>query len=342
VVTARGLSASIGTFALGPLDLDIAAGTHAALLGPSGAGKSTLLRALAGLVRASGEVILGGRSSAGLPPEQRPIGWVPQGGGLFPHLSARANVALVRAADAPAAEELLERVGAGALADRFPASLSGGETLRVALARALGRRPAVLLLDEPLAAIDRPGREPLLRLLAGLARDGATVLHVTHDAEQALAVAGWLGVLDAGRLVASGPPDVLLSAPLPETASRALGAENLLAGVFQPAPGGLSTFRGARIELAVAGELAGPGYASFPRAAVSVSRRLQGDTSVRNQLATRVRSIDRAPSSAVLLLENGLAATLTVAALEALALEPGADIVAEVKATAVRPLLRLH
>ncbi|MHB8417508.1 MAG: ABC transporter ATP-binding protein [Myxococcales bacterium] len=342
MVKASALAASRGSFRLGPLDLEIPAGTHGTLLGRSGAGKSTLLRALAGLVPASGEIVLGGVPCAALPPERRPIGWVPQGGGLFPHLRARDNVALVRAPQAPPVDALLERTGASPLADRWPSSLSGGETLRVALARALGRRPTVLLLDEPLAAIDRPGRQPLLGLLAGLARGGTALLHVTHDAEQALSVAGWLGVLDEGRLVAAGAPAALLSAPLPPAARAALGFENLRAGIFEPDEGGLSIFRSGRLELRVAGKLAGEGYASFPSSAVIVSSEARSGTSIRNQLSARVAEIHEEEATAELLLDDGLRATLTLAALRALALRPGAAVVAEVKATAVRPILRLH
>ncbi len=342
MVKAVALSASAGGFRLGPLDLDVAAGTHAALLGRSGAGKSTLLRALAGLLPASGELTLGDRPAAALPPERRPIGWVPQGGGLFPHLTARGNVDLVRAPGAPAAEALLERVGALPLAGRWPGTLSGGETLRVALARALGRRPAVLLLDEPLAAIDRAGRMPLLQLLAGLRREGTTLLHVTHDAEQALSIAGWLGVLDEGRLVAAGTPASLLAAPLPAAAARALGTENLVAGTFEPSAEGLSIFRSPRLELSIAGELAGEGYVSCAASAVIVARRRQGESSVRNQVEARVEAIDAQDAAVRVQLDNGLQAALTVAAVHALGLRPGAEVVAEIKATALRPILRVH
>ncbi len=336
---ARALAASAGSFRLGPLDFDLPAGAFGTLLGPSGAGKTTLLRALAGLSPSDGEIVLGGARCAG-PPEARPIGWVPQGGGLFPHLTALGNVALVRRKEAPPAAELLARAGAAHLASRSAGALSGGERLRVALARALGRLPRVLLLDEPLAAIDGPGREPLLELLAGLTRSGATVLQVTHDAPQALATSDWIEILDAGRLLAAGPFATLLGGPLPAAARRLLGSENLLAGTFAPAGGGLSAFSSPRCRLSVPGELSGEGCVLFPASAVALAPPGEAVTSIRNRVRDRIRSVGGDGPTLDAVLDSGLVAVVTRAAAEALALAPGVEVVAEIKATALRPLLR--
>jgi molybdopterin-binding protein len=342
VVRALGFSARAGPFRLGPLDLDVPAGAFGALLGPSGAGKTTLLRALAGLVPTRGELTLGRSRCESLPPERRPIGWVPQGGGLFPHLSARRNVELARVPTAPAASALLERVGAGQLAERSPLTLSGGEILRVALARALGRLPEVLLLDEPLAAIDRASREPLLQLLAALAREGTTLLHVTHDADQALTAASWLGIIEAGSLIAAGPTNRLFEATLPAAVRRALGGDNVLAGRFEPLAEGLSTFQGTNVALSVPGELHGEGYAIFPAASVGLASHTEVATSVRNQVSSRIGALEPVGPLVEIQLECGVLATVTREAVKDLGLGAGTSVVLEIKATAIRPLLRLY
>jgi len=342
VVRAQRLSSRVGSFRLGPLDLEVPSGAFGTLLGASGAGKTTLLRTLAGLVAMEGALTLGHSRCEASPPERRSLGWVPQGGGLFPHLSVRRNVELVRVPGAPSSDLLLDQVGALPLAERSPASLSGGEALRVALARALGRLPEVLLLDEPLAAIDRAGREPLLRLLVELARGGATLLQVTHDADQALAVASWLGVIDAGQLIAAGPVNSLFESPLPAAARRALGGDNVLAGRFEPFTEGLSTFRTSRLTLVVPGDLEGDGYAIFPAAAVGLANHSEAGTSVRNQVTSQIRSLEMVGPTAEVHLECGVVAAVTRDAVRELGLVAAARVVLEIKATAIRPLLRLY
>jgi len=178
---------------------------HGVLRGPNGAGKSTLFRAILGLVpEATGRVALGGRTLADervwVAPEHRGIGWVPQGAALFPHLSALGNVAF--ASDPVTARALLDQVGAGALAQRPARVLSGGERQRVALARALAMKPAALLLDEPLSALDPAARAELRALLGRLLPALAIpALVITHDDADAAAIGGARFTLDGGRLV---------------------------------------------------------------------------------------------------------------------------------------------
>jgi len=230
-VTGPGLEASV-TLAHGLLDLDAdlnaGAGEVVALVGPNGAGKTTLLRALAGLTALDGgRVVLDGTvledimSGTYLPPERRPIGVAFQDYALFPHLSALENVAfgprsrgVPKGAARTAAAGWLDRVGLGNRAGARPAELSGGQAQRVALARALAAEPRLLLLDEPLAALDATSRVEtrrwLTRHLDGFG--GATVV-VTHDPVEAMALAGRLVVLDDGRVVQSGTPAELREHP---------------------------------------------------------------------------------------------------------------------------------
>jgi molybdate transport system ATP-binding protein len=193
------------------LDLTAAAGEVVALVGPNGAGKTTALLALAGLLD-GGPVVLDGRRVDLLPPERRDVGWVPAGGLLLPHLSALDNVAYGlrarrtgrREARRRAREEL-DRLGVADLADRRPRELSGGQAQRVALARALAPDPALLLLDEPLSALDAQVRGTVRQQLRDrLTTTRAPVVLVTHDLADAEVLADHVVVLDRGRVLQSG------------------------------------------------------------------------------------------------------------------------------------------
>ncbi len=207
----------------------LVAGETLALVGPSGAGKSTVLRAIAGLVRPeSGRVALDddvwfdAARRVNLAPEDRSVGLVFQHYALFPHMSVQRNVEF---GGKERAAELLERLGIAALADARPHQLSGGERQRVALARALAREPRVLLLDEPLSALDPHTRDSVREELAGhLIAFGLPTVLVTHDAADAIALADRIGVLRDGRIVQLGTPAELRESPADEFVSRVFGA----------------------------------------------------------------------------------------------------------------------
>lgn len=200
------------------VDFELREGGLLAVLGPSGCGKTTLLRVLAGFHPiSSGEVWLGERRlDAGVPPERRGIGIVPQEGALFPHLSVAGNVGfgLRRGERAARVEELLDLVGLSGFGHRMPSELSGGQAQRVALARALAPRPGVVLLDEPFSALDAGLREELRAdVRATLKAAGATALLVTHDQEEALGMADLVAVLRDGVVAQLGRPQTIYSAP---------------------------------------------------------------------------------------------------------------------------------
>ena len=216
---AEGLSVSL-THA-GPLAVDVALavapGQTLALVGPSGAGKTSVLKAIAGLVPAAGRVAVGDAVWLGgerpVPAWRRRVGLVLQGGGLFRHLDALGNVMIAQGQqDEDAALALLAAVQLdGAVVHRRPAQMSGGEQMRVALARALARDPAVLLLDEPFAAVDRPVRRALVALVARLRQvSAAPMIIVTHDLDDAAGIADVAAFMVVGRVVEQGP-DVLAS-----------------------------------------------------------------------------------------------------------------------------------
>jgi iron(III) transport system ATP-binding protein len=197
---------------LGPLDLEIAEGEHLLLVGPSGCGKTTLLRAIAGLtIPSSGRIELFGRTASEggrlvVPPEKRGVGMLFQGGALWPHMSVRKTLAFVLkhgqvANPRERIAELVHRVRLEGLEDRTPATLSGGEKQRLALARALAVKPRLLLLDEPLGPLDAGLRTDLLETLAQLhAEERWSVLHVTHDPAEALRHASRILRMEGGML----------------------------------------------------------------------------------------------------------------------------------------------
>ncbi len=212
----------------GAFELAISArlGRTTAVLGPSGAGKTTLLEAIAGLRRARGRLVVGGTVLQDdalrrfLPPEARRLGFVPQDGALFPHLSIRRNLAFGQARAAPEGDPqrdfdaLVEALDLGALLDRSPRHLSGGERRRVALGRALLARPRLLLLDEPTAGLDPlRARKALARIRRLATERNVPLLVVTHNLEEALALADQAVLLEGGRAVAVGPARQVLFAP---------------------------------------------------------------------------------------------------------------------------------
>ncbi|MEC3974781.1 ABC transporter ATP-binding protein [Amycolatopsis sp. H20-H5] len=245
----RGVSVHFGqTQALAPLDLTVARGETLAMLGPSGSGKSTALKALAGFVRPSaGRVFLDGEDVTDLPPHRRGLGVVVQSYALFPHMKVSDNVAFgLKARKAPRGEigkrvaEVLDLVGMGKYARRYPRELSGGQQQRVALARALAIRPGVLLLDEPLSALDAALREDmvaeLLRLRAEL--PDTTLIYVTHDQGEALALADRIAVMRDSKLIELGPCQELYQRPTTEFTASFLGASNLIPVELITADGG--------------------------------------------------------------------------------------------------------
>lgn len=227
---------------VGPLDLDVdleTASVVAALVGPNGSGKTTILRTLAGARNpARGNIVVGDRvlfDSAGrirVEPEDRQVGYVPQGYGLFPHLRALDNVAFGLKRPGTSRKErrsrafaMLKDMGCEQLAERFPGELSGGEKQRVALARALVTEPRILLLDEPLAALDTTSRRQMRAFLANkLLERRQTTLMVTHDPRDIEALGAHVWVLEEGRVVQSGGLDDLRSAPATEFVAEFTGA----------------------------------------------------------------------------------------------------------------------
>lgn len=226
-----------GNEVLRGLNLDVPEGSLSAVLGLSGCGKTTLLRLIAGFESAQqGRVSLSGRvlddERTHIAPERRDIGYVPQEGALFPHLDVQANVGfgLSRAERrGGTVGELLEMVGLSALAKRMPHELSGGEQQRAALARALARKPALLLLDEPFSSLDATLRGAVREEVSALVRrQGTTTVLVTHDQEEALSLADSVAVLRNGQIIQQGSPQDIYATPQDAGLANFLGEANLI------------------------------------------------------------------------------------------------------------------
>ena len=235
-VTLTGLNHWFGPFhALKDIELRIEAGEYVTLLGPSGCGKTTLLSVLGGFIDPSeGQVLIGGRDMTRVPPAQRPTTTMFQDYALFPHMTLRDNVAfglrmggMARRERHVRAEALLGLVGLADAAGKRPHELSGGQRQRVALARALAVEPDVLLLDEPLGALDLKLRRAMQDELKSIQRQvGTTFVHVTHDQEEAMAIADRIVVINAGRIEDEGPPARIYRQPATLFAADFMGEMN--------------------------------------------------------------------------------------------------------------------
>ena len=325
-----------------------------AVMGPSGAGKTSLLEAIAGLRRrARGRIVVEGRvlldSATGVdtPPERRRVGYVPQDAGLFPHLTALDNIRFGAGRASSTVDSAIETLAIRPLLRRFPASLSGGEKQRVALARALAHAPRLLLLDEPLAAMDVGLRERVLPYLLRIRDDWKVpILYVTHNVGEALALAGSVLLLRDGALEAQGAPLDLLAAPGLRAEAR-LGIENLFVGRVTQHDEAAGVTRvtldgGGSVSAPFdpARTVGSPATVAIRAEDILVCREQPQGLSARNAYPARVLRLDRSGADVTLrcTLEGGDAAwlvRLTPAAVEALSLRPAADVWLAVKSHSI-------
>jgi molybdenum ABC transporter ATP-binding protein len=334
------LSLPLRSFAL-ELGLEVGAET-VALVGPSGAGKTSLLRTVAGLARPERGAIRSGSdvwfdSDRGIDrrPEQRSVGFVFQEYALFPHLTVAQNVTF----GGGKVDGLLARLRIADLVRAKPAELSGGERQRVALARALARDPQVLLLDEPMAALDPHTRGSVRAELHDLLRElGLPTLLVTHDFEDAALLADRVGVLVDGRLRQLGAPGELLGTPADAFVATFAGA-NVLSGVAEPGADALTTVRlDDRTTIYSTDETFGAVDVVVYPWDVSLALAEHADSAL-NLIAGDVLSVARVGNRVRIRLE-ALTAEVTARSAERLELRPGAHVVASFKATATRLLPR--
>jgi len=348
MLSVRNLNKTFGEFALKGLSFDVAEGEYFVLLGPSGVGKTVLLETIAGMhCPDSGRIVLSGRDITNEKIQRRGVALVYQAPALFPHMTVRRNVAyglrsagLARRAIDERIEELVADVGIDGLLDRRPTALSGGQAQRVALARALATRPRCLLLDEPIAALDIRSRRMLRSLLRSLNRRGHTMLHVTHDFEEAVSLASTVAIMDGGRIVQIGAPADVFGHPKSEFVANLIGIRNFFSGRLQRPDSA-----GGPAELVTSGlvfrvqtdEKVGPGCLLLRGEDVIVSR-AQPETSAQNTFEGVIVDIAPERSGVAVVVDVGveISALLSMPFVEGLSLACGQKAWVSFEASAAR------
>lgn len=340
MIRIENLTLTVGEFSLREVELEVPDGEFFVIIGPTGAGKTVLLESIAGLLKVRrGKILVDGRDISVLPPEERGVGIVYQDSSLFPHLTVRQNILYgLRYQPEPAGEEEIEKLvsvlGLGELLDRLPINLSGGERQRTALARALAVRPSVLLLDEPLNALDPHFRGEIQLMLENLHRQsGITFLMVTHDFNEALALAHRGAVINNGGIEQTGEIIRIFQEPASEFVARFVGMKNLFPARFQ---GSRALVGEAEIETTRIQERES-GFVAIRPEEIVLSREAI-ESSMRNSFPGRVTAvIPRGLSYEVTALcgDLSLTALITRGALQELAITPDCSLYLSFKSAAV-------
>ena len=337
------------------LELESGDGRIMVLFGPSGSGKTTILRCLAGLdrpqqgfIRFDDETWFDAAAGIHVAPQRRRLGYVSQEYGLFPHLTVEQNIRFGMPDSADAGRrvaDILETVRLGSMATRVPSALSGGERQRVALARVLARQPRLILLDEPLAALDLPLRDPMRRELRAFLRSiDVPSMIVTHDRVDALTIGDRMAVLSGGAIRQTGSIDEVFSRPVDVTVAAAVGVEAVVPGEVVADADGLLTVRVGDADIrAVRGDGAsGSVFVCIRAEDVMLETSVRGGVSARNHWTGEIVSVQHEGAVVRVGVNCGFALTalLTRPAYDELQLAPGKPVTAVVKATAVHLIAR--
>ncbi len=340
----EGLSKRLGDFTVSDVTFDVGQGDYFVLLGASGVGKTILLEAITGITPPdAGRVLLGERDITREPIQKRNIGLVFQDQALFPHMTVAQNIAYGlkstgsgRGHTNHRVQEIARDLEITSLLDRRTRTLSGGEGQRVALARALVTDPECLLLDEPLSSLDVGARSGMRALLRGLNRSGLTMMHVTHDFEEAISLATRIGVMEFGTVVQTGSPDEIFKRPTSEFVARFIGIRNFFPGVLIKGSESVFRFSGISLSLLTDAE-EGEGYIIIGSEDVVISLE-PPKTSARNMFAGMIKDVFPVRLGVEVIVDIGveMAALVTKESVEGLGLECGKKVWVSVKASAVR------
>ncbi len=345
MIEIKNLAVNLGTFLLEDINLSIEPGEYFIILGPTGAGKTILLESIAGLHPIkSGEIWLNGREVTKLEAEKRGIGFVYQDYALFPHLSVKGNLlfGLKQKRRSKGERQLIVEwvtglLGVSHLLERNPSTLSGGERQKVALARALSISPQVLLLDEPLSALDPHAREGVQQELRQIHhRLKATIVHVTHDFEEAIALGDRIAVLSEGRILQVGTPEQIFRQPNSEFVARFAMSRNIFAGEVRDADDGHATITIEGLKLDVVTELRGKLHASLRPEDILISQEPLR-SSARNCLRGTITHINDRGSTLYLTVSTPLdfICLLTRRSFEEMGLRVGEEVHVTFKASAI-------
>ncbi len=331
-------------FSLKGINLEINRGEYFVILGPTGAGKTLLLETIAGFYYPDrGEVWIDGREVTNLPPERRKIGFIYQDYSLFPHLTVEQNIEFglklrrSKLGDITRKiEDIMNWLGISHIADRYPVTLSGGEQQKVAIARAIAIEPSVLLLDEPLSALDYRTRVYLREELKRVKNEsGITMVHVTHDQTEAMVLADRIAVMMRGRVMQVGTPYDIFNKPQNEELADFVGIENILNGVVRNNEGGIVEIEVDGYSIFAVSEYRAGDVKVFIRPEdITLSER-RGESSARNVLKGSIVALDDMGPLTRVKLDNSLVALITKHSRESLGLQKGDEVYATFKATSV-------
>ncbi|RZN35690.1 MAG: ABC transporter ATP-binding protein [Methanophagales archaeon ANME-1-THS] len=344
MIEVKGLYKDWQEFSLQDINVAVKKEEYFVILGPTGAGKTLLLETIAGFhMPDRGEVWIDGHEVTPAAPEKRKIGFIYQNYSLFPHLTVEENIAFGLKAKKSAAEtngkrvnEIMEWLGISHLARRYPGTLSGGEQQKVAIARAIAIEPSVLLLDEPLSALDRSTRNYLRAELKRVKEElGITMVHVTHDQTEAMLLADRIGVMMQGRILQVGTPYEIFNKPRTEELADFVGVENIIPGVVRHNERGIAEITIDSGTIFAVSEYQDGSVKVFVRPEDIIVSESSSESSARNVIRGRIQELhDMGPLTQVKL-DTGLVALITKQSREDLGLRKGAEVYATFKATSV-------
>lgn len=341
----KNISLSNPGFSLHHISFSVHKGEYFILLGMSGAGKSMLLEMIAGLTNPdSGEILLYGKNIESSKPNKREVGMVFQDHAIFPHLTVAGNIgyalkqqSLSQAAKQKQIQSIADRIHIGHLLNRHTSTLSGGELQRVAIARTLVQKPEILLLDEPLASIDTKLKAELRSLLRQLNREGQTIVHVTHDFDEAVSLASRIAIIHNGRIIQTGTPDEVFGNPRSEFVAHFVGIRNFFkAGITETETGcQAEPVKGLRI-ISTQKSASGEGYVMIRSEDVTLSVE-NYESSARNNFTGKIIEVSGSRNSADVIVDIGVPVHVSISkeSVRNLALSEGKSVWVHFKASAV-------
>jgi molybdate/tungstate transport system ATP-binding protein len=349
MITLEDVSHEWGDFSLKNVSFSVNKGEYFVILGPTAAGKTLILETIAGFyIPRRGNIILNGKDSTRVIPEKRNIGFVYQDYSMFPHMTVKENIAfglkmrkLSKREVETKVKSIMNSMQISYLKDRAPSSLSGGEQQRVALARALVIDPDILLLDEPLSALDPRTRESLREELSRIHKlRGTTTIHVTHNQGEALALADRIGVIMDGEVTQVDTPYKVFNEPVSEEMAIFVGVENVIKGKIISSEDGVAIVEAGNYQIRALSNLTEGEVNVFIRPENIVLSKAKLESSARNSVDGEITKITRFGATFRIYLDSGLSALVTKQAIEELGLNVGESVYASFKATAVHLIRR--